>query len=59
MVLVAGQINVESQQREAYLAGSARVVEKARGAAGCHDFAITAAWSCAWWLSAYEIPPPL
>jgi quinol monooxygenase YgiN len=42
MIIVAGHINVEPQQRESYLAGSVRVVEKARGAAGCLDFAITA-----------------
>jgi quinol monooxygenase YgiN len=42
MVIVAGHITVEPQQRESYLAGSVRVVEKARGAAGCLDFAITA-----------------
>ena len=42
MIIVAGHINVEPQQREPYLAGSVRVVEKARGAAGCLDFAITA-----------------
>ena len=42
MVIVAGHISVEPQQREAYLAGCVRVVEQARGAAGCLDFAITA-----------------
>jgi hypothetical protein len=31
MIIVAGHINVEPQQRESYLAGSVRVVEKARG----------------------------
>jgi quinol monooxygenase YgiN len=33
---------VDPEQRESYLAGSVSVVEKARGAAGCLDFAITA-----------------
>jgi quinol monooxygenase YgiN len=42
MVIVAGHITVEPQQREAYLAGCVGVVEQARGTAGCLDFAITA-----------------
>jgi quinol monooxygenase YgiN len=42
MVIVAGHITVEPQQREAYLAGCVRVVEQARAAAGCLDFAISA-----------------
>ena len=42
MVIVAGHIRVEPQQRESYLAGCVSVVERARGAAGCLDFAITA-----------------
>jgi hypothetical protein len=42
MVIVAGHITVDPEQRESYLAGSVRVVEKARGAAGCLDFAIAA-----------------
>jgi quinol monooxygenase YgiN len=42
MVIVAGHITVEPEKRESYLSGSVRVVEKARGAAGCLDFAITA-----------------
>jgi quinol monooxygenase YgiN len=42
MVIVAGHIIVEPQQRESYLAGCVSVVEQARGAAGCLDFAITA-----------------
>ena len=41
-VIVAGHITVEPQQRESYLAGCVSVVERARGAAGCLDFAITA-----------------
>ena len=41
MVIVAGHITVEPQQRDPYLAGCVSV-EKARGAAGCPDFAITA-----------------
>ena len=42
MVIVAGHITVDPQQREAYLAGSVGVVEQARGAPGCLDFAISA-----------------
>jgi quinol monooxygenase YgiN len=42
MVIVAGHISVEPQQRESYLAGCMSVVEQARGTAGCLDFAITA-----------------
>ena len=42
MVIVAGHITVEPQERESYVAGCVSVVEQARGAAGCLDFAITA-----------------
>ena len=42
MVIVAGYITVEPQQRDAYLASCVSVVEQARGTAGCLDFAITA-----------------
>ena len=42
MVIVAGHITVEPQQRQSYLAGCLRVVEQARRAAGCLDFAIAA-----------------
>jgi quinol monooxygenase YgiN len=42
MVIVAGHITVEPDQRESYLAGCVNIVERARGAAGCIDFAITA-----------------
>jgi quinol monooxygenase YgiN len=42
MVIVAGHITVEPQQRGSYLAGCVSVVEQARGTAGCLDFAITA-----------------
>jgi quinol monooxygenase YgiN len=42
MVIVAGHITVDPEQRESYLAGCMRVVEKARRAAGCLEFAITA-----------------
>jgi quinol monooxygenase YgiN len=42
LVIVAGDMTVEPQQRDSYLAGCVSVVEKARGTAGCLDFAITA-----------------
>ena len=42
MVIVAGHITVDPEQRESYLAGSMSVVETARQAAGCLDFAVTA-----------------
>lgn len=42
MVIVAGHIIVDPEQREAYLADCANVVEQARRAPGCLDFAITA-----------------
>jgi quinol monooxygenase YgiN len=42
MVIVAGHITVEPQQRESYLAGCVSVVERARRTAGCLDFTITA-----------------
>lgn len=42
MVIVAGHITVEPEQRESYLAGCVGVVEQARGAAGCLDFSIAA-----------------
>jgi len=42
MVIVAGHITVEPQQRESYLAGCVSVVEQARAALGCLDFAISA-----------------
>ena len=42
MVIVAGHVTVEPEQRASYLAGCVSVVEQARAAAGCLDFAITA-----------------
>ena len=42
MVIVAGHIVVDPDQREAYLAGCVAVVEAARRAPGCLDFAICA-----------------
>jgi quinol monooxygenase YgiN len=42
MVIVAGHVTVDPEQREPYLAGSMSVVERARQAGGCLDFAMTA-----------------
>jgi quinol monooxygenase YgiN len=42
MVIVAGHLIVGRERRDAYLAGCAEVVEHARTAAGCLDFAISA-----------------
>ncbi len=41
MVIVAGHIAVEPQQRESYLADCVIIVEQARKVAGCLDCAIT------------------
>ncbi|BBX18627.1 antibiotic biosynthesis monooxygenase [Mycolicibacterium duvalii] len=42
MVIVAGHLRVDPQQREIYLAGCVPVVAQARRSAGCLDFAISA-----------------
>jgi len=42
MVIVAGHITVEPQQRESYLAGCVRIVEQARRADGSLDVLICA-----------------
>ena len=42
MVIVAGHIIVDREQRKSYLAGCTGVVEQARSSPGCLDFAITA-----------------
>ena len=42
MVIVAGHIMVNPEEREEYLAGCVAVVEAARAANGCLDFAISA-----------------
>jgi quinol monooxygenase YgiN len=42
MVILAGHITVESQERESYLAGCVSIVEQARQAVGCLDVAISA-----------------
>lgn len=42
MVIVAGHIIVDPRERDSYLAASAGVVELARRAPGCLDFALSA-----------------
>ncbi|MGB6514339.1 MAG: antibiotic biosynthesis monooxygenase family protein [Mycobacterium sp.] len=42
MVIVAGHLVLEPRQRETYLAGCRDVVDQARRAPGCLDFAVTA-----------------
>lgn len=42
MVIVAGHLIVDAGQRDSYLAGCVGVIEEARRASGCLDFAITA-----------------
>ncbi|WP_018330751.1 putative quinol monooxygenase [Actinomycetospora chiangmaiensis] len=42
MVIVAGHLQVAPEQRDAYLAGCVAVVEQARAASGCLDFALSA-----------------
>jgi quinol monooxygenase YgiN len=41
MIIVAGHITVKPQEREEYLAGCVIIVESARAAEGCLDFAIS------------------
>ena len=42
MVIVAGHLLVAPEQRDEYLAGCVAVVEQARAARGCLDFALSA-----------------
>jgi quinol monooxygenase YgiN len=42
MVIVAGFVTVETQQRESYLAACVRIADQGRAAAGCLDLAVTA-----------------
>ena len=42
MVIVAGHLLVDADERDAYLAGCREVVEQARSTEGCLDFSITA-----------------
>jgi quinol monooxygenase YgiN len=40
MIIVAGHVTVDPEQREAHIAGFVKVVEAARRADGCLDFTI-------------------
>ena len=42
MLIVAGHLTVAAAEREAYLAGCVAVIEQARTAPGCLDFAVSA-----------------
>ncbi|MFJ6657735.1 putative quinol monooxygenase [Streptomyces sp. NPDC091377] len=42
MIIIAGTLWVDPADRDAYLAGCATVVEQARAAPGCLDFALSA-----------------
>ncbi|MEO3976118.1 antibiotic biosynthesis monooxygenase [Streptomyces sp. CAU 1734] len=42
MIIIAGKLCVEAADRGAYLAGCEQVVEAARAAPGCLDFALSA-----------------
>ncbi|MFA1548976.1 putative quinol monooxygenase [Actinomadura chokoriensis] len=42
MIIISGRLYLEPGDRDAYLAGCREVVELARGAAGCLDFALSA-----------------
>jgi quinol monooxygenase YgiN len=41
MIIVAGALTVDPNERDAYLDGCASVVAAARQAQGCHDFALS------------------
>jgi quinol monooxygenase YgiN len=42
MLIIAGHVEVPSDQRDAFVAALQDLVERARRAPGCHDIAITA-----------------
>lgn len=42
MIIVAGHLVVEAQERDTYLAGCVDTVEQARRAPGCLEFSVTA-----------------
>jgi quinol monooxygenase YgiN len=42
MLIVAGHVTVDPEQREAHIAGFTRIAERARQADGCLDFTIAA-----------------
>ncbi|WP_017600559.1 putative quinol monooxygenase [Nocardiopsis lucentensis] len=42
MLIIAGSISVDASDRDAYLRGCSAIVERARSAPGCLDFALSA-----------------
>jgi quinol monooxygenase YgiN len=42
VIIIAGKLYVDAAARDAYLAGCTKVVEQARAAPGCLDFALSA-----------------
>ncbi|MFC1227339.1 MULTISPECIES: putative quinol monooxygenase [Streptomyces] len=42
MIIIAGKLWVDAADRDAYLAGCSSIVEQARAAVGCLDFALSA-----------------
>ncbi|MFI0422399.1 putative quinol monooxygenase [Spongiactinospora sp. 9N601] len=42
MIIISGKLYVAADARDAYLAGCAEIVEQARTAPGCLDFALSA-----------------
>ncbi len=42
MIIISGQIHVDAEVRDDYLAGCRGVIEAARAASGCHDFVLAA-----------------
>ncbi|OKI10001.1 antibiotic biosynthesis monooxygenase [Streptomyces sp. CB02923] len=42
MIIIAGKLYVDAAARDAYLAGCSKVIEHARAALGCLDFALSA-----------------
>jgi len=54
MVIVAGHITVEPQQREPYLTGWVSIAEQARRAAGCLDSRSPPIWSTRGRINSFE-----
>jgi quinol monooxygenase YgiN len=42
MIIVAGHLELEKQDRDAFVADATTSVELARGTPGCHDFSVSA-----------------
>ncbi|MGI5171378.1 putative quinol monooxygenase [Spirillospora sp. CA-253888] len=42
MIIISGKLYVDAEARDAYLAGCSKLVEQARSAPGCLDFALSA-----------------